>query len=80
LLEFDPSQGVISKHRLDLIQKERRMAGKREKEEKKEITCFLCQKTEDQGVLLPCRKGGRNSGSARDACPCSFMAAKSDTK
>ena len=35
------------------------MPGKREKEEEKEITCFLCQKTEHQGVLLPCRKGGQ---------------------
>ena len=34
------------------------MAGKNEKEEKKEINCFVCQKTEHQGVLLPCRKGG----------------------
>jgi hypothetical protein len=34
------------------------MAEKKEKEEKKEINCFLCQKTEDQGVLLLCRKGG----------------------
>jgi hypothetical protein len=59
LTEFDLSQGVISKHRLNLSWKERRMAGKTEKEEKKEIACFLCQKTEDQGVLLPCRKGGQ---------------------
>jgi hypothetical protein len=36
------------------------MAGKTEKEEKKEIACFLCQKTEHQGVLLPCRKGGQD--------------------
>lgn len=28
--------------------------------EKKEITCFLCHKTEHQGVLLPCRKGGQD--------------------
>jgi hypothetical protein len=35
------------------------MVGKREKEEKKEIACFLCQKTEYQGVLLLCRKEGQ---------------------
>jgi len=58
-VRIDLSQGVISKHRLNLNQRERRMAGKREKEEKKEIACFVCQKTEDQGVLLPCRKGGQ---------------------
>jgi hypothetical protein len=27
------------------------MAGKIEKEEKKEIVCFVCEKTEHQGVL-----------------------------
>jgi hypothetical protein len=28
--------------------------------EKKEITCFLCHKTEHEGVLIPCRKGGQD--------------------
>ena len=31
-----------------------------EKAGKKEHTCFLCGKTEHQGVLLPCRKGGED--------------------
>jgi len=31
-----------------------------EKGGKKEQTCFLCGKTEHQGVLLPCRKGGED--------------------
>jgi hypothetical protein len=36
------------------------MTGKVEKPEKKEIVCFVCQKTEHQGVLLPCRKEGQD--------------------
>jgi hypothetical protein len=28
--------------------------------EKKEIVCFVCGKTENQGVLLPGRKGGQD--------------------
>jgi len=36
------------------------MAGESEKPKKKEMECFVCQKTESQGVLLPCRKGGED--------------------
>ena len=28
--------------------------------EKKEMICFLCHKTEHEGVLLQCRKGGQD--------------------
>jgi hypothetical protein len=34
------------------------MTAKDERAEKKEITCFICHKTEHEGVLLSCRKGG----------------------
>ena len=36
------------------------MTGELEKTEKEELKCFVCQKTEYQGVLLPCRKGGQD--------------------
>jgi len=36
------------------------MATKDERAEKKEITCFICHKTEHEGVLLSCRKGGQD--------------------
>jgi hypothetical protein len=35
--------------------------------EGRKVNCFLCQKTEDQ-EFASLSKGGRNSGSARDAC------------
>jgi hypothetical protein len=36
------------------------MTGKVENPKKKEMTCFVCKKTEHEGVLLPCRKGGQD--------------------
>ncbi len=36
------------------------MGGQTEKLEEKERICFICQKTEKQGVLLPCRKEGKD--------------------
>ena len=46
--------------------------------EKKEITCFLCHKTEHEGILIPCRKGGRTFGYVADVYPCSSMVVKTD--
>jgi hypothetical protein len=34
--------------------------GDKKMAEKKEITCFLCHKTEHEGILIPCRKGGQD--------------------
>jgi hypothetical protein len=36
------------------------MTPKPEKPEKKEAACFVCQKTEGEGVLLACRKEGKD--------------------
>jgi hypothetical protein len=36
------------------------MTSKTEKEEKKVSNCFVCQKTEGEGVLLACRKEGKD--------------------
>jgi len=47
-------------------------------DEGKKITCFLCHKTEHEGVLLPCRKAGRIFGYAPAVCLCSSMEGKTD--
>ena len=52
------------------------MSGKIEKTERKEIACFVCHKTEHEGVLLPCRRRDKISGYVPGAYPCSFTAAK----
>jgi hypothetical protein len=55
---FDLSQGIIFYGELKLDCKGKK--GDKKMAEKKEITCFVCHKTEHEGVLLPCRKNGQD--------------------